>query len=285
MLIEYNASGYALSHLLSLSAAPTEIFIPITVTQIHQSVIDSWNYVTAYYAGNLDQWNSLMDGMYGVYWSCYTYEECKHDEYSTTWMYDKDGNISTAVPERTVSTVTEATCLTVGSEVHECVNCGDKVYYDISALPHEPDEDGKCINCNSFMITADIMDEYLTFGDTYTFEMTEDGALVSNNKGQDSTTAAMTFTATAAMKLSVNYSVSSETNFDRLVIHRDGEIILDASGAQSGIHIVELDTGDVITFEYSKDGSVSVDDDCAIINQMWATYLPQPQKQDINITD
>ncbi|GEM_PF-2114184 len=61
----------------------------------------------------------------------------------------------------------------------------------------------------------------------------------------------------------VDYSVSSESNYDYLEIFSNGTSIGQFSGSQNGS--INIQTGDEIKFVYSKDGSASNGDDKAII--------------------
>lgn len=91
----------------------------------------------------------------------------------------------------------------------------------------------------------------------------------STNNGQKSTSAALTLNVTSAGKLTFSYLVSSERNYDKLIISvtgvpaEGGEATTTEIGAYSGVdldHYTEhtipsLNVGDTVTFTYSKDSS------------------------------
>ena len=89
----------------------------------------------------------------------------------------------------------------------------------------------------------------------------------STNKGQSSTnsTYKYIFDATAGSKLTFDWSVSSEPNYDWFYVTLDGKQILKKSGQYSGSHEESFSVAGSHTLEvkYSKDGSVDKYDDQA----------------------
>lgn len=98
----------------------------------------------------------------------------------------------------------------------------------------------------------------------YYFEYTG-GEYVSNNKGENSTTAKTVLTARYDMKVSFDYAWSSENNRDHFILTIGGEQIVHGNGIvdEPKSYSNEILTGQQIIFEYSKDKSSSEGDDCA----------------------
>ena len=165
--------------------------------------------------------------------------------------------------------VTKATCTSYGQLSRTCTGCEYTVYETIPMDPHQFGENGKCANCDMIIINAENTSDYLTFNDTgYTFNMTN-GEFVSNNNGVHSSTSTMVFEADAAMTVYIEYSVSSESNYDYIVIQHNSETKVRVSGQISYQSItLELNAGDTITFKYTKDVSVDNGSDCATIHKI-----------------
>ena len=69
-----------------------------------------------------------------------------------------------------------------------------------------------------------------------------------------------------ACNLTINWTVSSEANYDKFTIKVNGTARSDVnavSGTKNGSFTIELSAGDVITFTYSKDSSSASGSDCA----------------------
>ena len=98
-------------------------------------------------------------------------------------------------------------------------------------------------------------------------EVTTFDGWTSTNKGQSSSTSSYkyTFYATAGSKLSFDWSVSSEANYDKLYVILDGTTKLTKSGSESGNYEYTFTVAGSHTLEvkYSKDGSVDKYDDQA----------------------
>ena len=98
----------------------------------------------------------------------------------------------------------------------------------------------------------------VTYG-SYKF-VNKNGALVSNNKGASSSTAAMTITMLGNYIVTYNYDVSSERNYDKLTVKETisgtaTTTVSGASGNDSGSKTATLAAGDSINFSYTKDSS------------------------------
>ena len=91
----------------------------------------------------------------------------------------------------------------------------------------------------------------------------------SNNKGKDSTSAVSTFTieTTSETEYSFDWTVSSESNYDKLTITCNGTTIVNGvSGTKNGTQKVTLKSGmNTLKATYSKDSSSASGDDCATI--------------------
>jgi hypothetical protein len=85
-------------------------------------------------------------------------------------------------------------------------------------------------------ITSDNINNYFDIiNDTYYFEL-NDSTFTSNNKGVDNSVARTTLTAKQDLStFSFDYSVSSESNYDKLTITVGGAVIVNGfSGVNSG---------------------------------------------------
>ena len=116
---------------------------------------------------------------------------------------------------------------------------------------------------------------HMSYSSPYTFTLTPDGKLVSNNQKQPNTTAEATFTADRYMGVTIRYSVSSEGSYDIFTITHyqaryDYNYYIESgiSGEVTSNITVYLEEGDTLTFMYSKDGSADYGDDCATIHSI-----------------
>ena len=92
------------------------------------------------------------------------------------------------------------------------------------------------------------------------------GVLTSTNK-KDNTSSTYKITAPVAMTVSFSYKVSSESNYDFLIIKKNGSELKKISGSTSYVsYSVDLNANDYLTFTYSKDSSQSSGSDCAYIS-------------------
>ncbi|MBQ8414299.1 MAG: InlB B-repeat-containing protein [Clostridia bacterium] len=104
----------------------------------------------------------------------------------------------------------------------------------------------------------------VTYG-TYNF-VNKNGALVSNNKGIGSSTAAMTITMLGSYSVTYNYDVSTESGWDKFSVEEtisgtSTTTVSGASGEDSGSKTATLAEGDSIYFAYKKDSSGNSGDD------------------------
>ncbi|MDE6302119.1 MAG: leucine-rich repeat protein, partial [Clostridia bacterium] len=102
----------------------------------------------------------------------------------------------------------------------------------------------------------------------------ENGVLKSTNKA-DSSKSTYKITALKPTTISFKYRVSSENNYDYLTIYKNTKQLAKISGNTSYVdYSVDLQVGDYLAFEYSKDSSQSKNDDCGYI-QIEATLFNQ----------
>lgn len=116
--------------------------------------------------------------------------------------------------------------------------------------------------------------EYSHTGDKYTagdgkefVDDADEGALKSNSAGMDNTTVTVTITFlenAPKMLLSFDYKVSSESNYDKLLVAQNRETKLTKSGtvAWTADNSLTVKGGDIVTLTYSKDRSTASGSDC-----------------------
>ena len=182
------------------------------------------------------------------------------------------------VPDHTYSGVCDADCNECGlnrivpDHVYEnacdtdCNECGQ-----VRTVPdHMYDNvcDTTCNECgyirqvSPHFIVETVEEHVLTNSTTYPFTLS-DGWYSSTNKS-NSTSSSFTLTAKHDCELTVFYKVSSEQNYDKLIIKQNSSTLATASGTVSETSLtVTLVAGDVFTFTYSKDGSQSSGSDVA----------------------
>lgn len=117
-------------------------------------------------------------------------------------------------------------------------------------------------------------------GTNYGFKPEQDGedrVLASENTGKNSSAANMTMTFKANAKLSFKYKVSSEKNYDKLVIKKDNDVIITESGEnESWKNLTVLGrAGEKVSVTYSKDNSGNSGSDTAWLKDISVTPLYQ----------
>lgn len=142
----------------------------------------------------------------------------------------------------------DPTCTDEGWPEHQaCTRCDYKTASYVAALGHRLDGESRGV----YTITND---------STYPFSY-ENGVYTSINKGH-STTAIVTISVEKSCILQFNYGVSSEQNFDKLIIAVNGVAKSTISGLVSDQALkLSVKAGDKVTVRYQKDGSVSKNDD------------------------
>ena len=134
--------------------------------------------------------------------------------------------------------------------------------------------DGELITLDNTNIS-----EYFSITDgTYGFVWNDtDNAFSSNNGGVHNSTATSTWTALKDMKnITLNYSYSSETNYDKFTLTIAGKTIANAVSGATTIKSWSGDilTGQTIVLTYKKDGSANSNDDkCKIYDIKYDTRV------------
>lgn len=90
---------------------------------------------------------------------------------------------------------------------------------------------------------------------------------VSDNQGQDDTTAYVEYEVGVPGNLDYNISVSSESCCDEASMRINGGQIFGIAGDQTETGSTSVARGDIIRVQYDKDGSVSELDDEVVINE------------------
>ena len=142
--------------------------------------------------------------------------------------------------------------------------------------------------------------EYSHTGDKYTagdgkefVDDADEGALKSNSAGMNSTTVTVTVTFlenAPKMLLSFDYKVSSESNYDKLLVAQNRETKLTKSGtvAWTADNSLTVKGGDIVTLTYSKDGSTASGSDCVWLKNFTVsplyTLTIAPDQTDATVT-
>ena len=145
----------------------------------------------------------------------------------------------------------EPTCTEIGWYAYEtCSRCDYTTYDELAALGHR------------IVIPRQAWVDPISFENdaNYPFAFS-DGIYASTNKTNNSDSY-FTITALYDCTLSIFYSVSSETNYDKLIIRLNGNIVATISGLIDWTsQTMTLTAGDVVTINYHKDGSVARNED------------------------
>ncbi len=111
----------------------------------------------------------------------------------------------------------------------------------------------------------------------YTFVYdAETGIWKTNNQGANSTTAGVRITAQGTITVSFDYSVSSESGWDKLyVYHNATSVAYGISGVQSYANFtVTLEADEYVWIYYKKDSSGNKNDDTAYIKNLTVNGVP-----------
>jgi len=173
------------------------------------------------------------------------YETCTRCDY-TTYV-----EISALGHDSVVHEAQTETCTGIGwYEYETCTRCDYTTYVEIPPLGHRVLVDGR-IWVDSIETEND---------EVYPFAF-ENGVYSSTNK-TDSTDSYFKIKALYDCTLEITCSVSSEQNYDKLIIRKNGVAVAELSGQVSNqVHTVELCADDTVTVNYHKDGSVANADD------------------------
>ncbi len=142
--------------------------------------------------------------------------------------------------------------------------------------------------------------EYSHTGDKYTagdgkefVDDADENALRSNSAGMNSTTVTVTVTFlenAPKMLLSFDYKVSSESNYDKLLVAQNRETKLTKSGtvAWTADNSLTVKGGDIVTLTYSKDRSTASGSDCIWLKNFTVsplyTLTIAPNQTDATVT-
>lgn len=142
--------------------------------------------------------------------------------------------------------------------------------------------------------------EYSHTGDKYTagdgkefVDDADENALRSNSAGMNSTTVTVTVTFlenAPKMLLSFDYKVSSESNYDKLLVAQNRETKLTKSGtvAWTADNSLTVKGGDIVTLTYSKDRSTASGSDCIWLKNFTVsplyTLTIAPDQTDATVT-
>ena len=183
----------------------------------------------------------------------------------------------------------EPTDTVAGSKHHICERCNEREDAEIDALGHsfgewivdrEPTDTVAgikyhiCERCNEREEKEFFNPTYWqnTVNNSYCFTQgtgSNEYLWTSTNKGRNSTTAISEWTInlTHNAEYDLEYSVSSERNYDKLSIFLDETKLLEVSGEENGNKKINLTAGThTLKAQYSKDSSSYSGDDQAIIN-------------------
>lgn len=114
----------------------------------------------------------------------------------------------------------------------------------------------------------------MTNASNYPFVLDANGNWQSTNKG-DNTSATATLYMETSGSMDVYYSTSSEANYDKLIIKKNGSEWATVSGIKSWTYkTMYFNEGDIITFTYSKDISQSSGSDTGSFSILGAPTVP-----------
>ncbi len=171
--------------------------------------------------------------------------------------------------------VLQPTCTTQGKAERSCSVCNGEVSeYDLEKIAHSLNADGKCTVCNAEG-TAINQDNYSSCGlfvndGVSPFGFDSSGWYSTNR--QDNGSATLTFTADRDMEVRFTVKVSSEENYDKLLLKRNGDAYAEFSGKQTQDFVLRLTAGETLSFTYSKDGSNAIGEDCGKIQEFVIVY-------------
>lgn len=141
----------------------------------------------------------------------------------------------------------EVSCTEIGWEAYvTCSRCDYTTYEEIPALGHR--------TIASSLVLTDPLSIDLETGST---PFTLEGGVYYSNNHTDGSSSEFYITALYDCSLQLICGASSEQNFDKLIILKNGSHMNEFSGFVTGQEVsLSLSAGDVVTVQYSKDGSV-----------------------------
>ncbi|MBE5748338.1 MAG: hypothetical protein E7344_01765, partial [Clostridiales bacterium] len=152
----------------------------------------------------------------------------------------------------------EPTCTDIGWYAYEtCSRCDYTTYKEIAPLGHR-------IKINQIDLINDA---------NYPFDFA-DGIYSSTNKDHSSISV-FTITTEKDCQITIHYTVSSETNYDKLIIAKNNNEIDSYSGEVAWAQTtLDLKANDIVTISYKKDSSVSKGADTASFKLEYITEKP-----------
>ena len=237
----------------------SQIVIPASVTYVD---LNSFTGSEILYGGTAEEFAALTEGYDVSYYTVRYYANCVHNE--EQWSYYPDGSIMVGMSYSS-TVIKDATCTEKGIIQYTCSHCQETWEGETQSFGnHDMDEDHRCRICGARFESRPLQDVWKVTNDAlYPFDITENGEIVSTNKG-DSQVATITLEALYATVFTYDYYVSTEGNCDVLIVRKNGVDLTHASGTGADVQrgvTVDVAAGDVITVTYSKDGSVSTGED------------------------
>lgn len=184
------------------------------------------------------------------------------------------------LPHQTVGVVnTPASCEQTGVLDVYCELCDGLIATEVIPKdPHDYDENNKCRVCGIEVSDSQrLLEECLSLESStgYSFAINSAGEYISGNKNLHSTVSEMTFTASCDMTMTLVYSVSSESGWDKFKIDHNGTMIEKSGTVTREEMVLNLMAGDVVKFTYSKDSSANYGDGVATIHSIVLTINNQ----------
>lgn len=139
---------------------------------------------------------------------------------------------------------------------------------------------------STIAVTADNISTFFDQSNQTYYFAASGSSFISNNYRVSSSTANSTWTALMDMEVAFDYSVSSETKYDKFSIYKTDTsnyvkyIANGISGTQSNSSTISLSKGDKLTLEYTKDSSGNTNNDEATISNIYVTAMMPSYKGD-----
>ena len=144
----------------------------------------------------------------------------------------------------------------------------NNTYYSISSkeVPNKNLFTSNTINYNEEDFETPTKTYQIINDTTYPFEF--DGTSYTSTNHENNSTSSLTIISLTNQVIYFDYTVSSEANYDNLMIYYNSACILNKSGTEHGTFSYPLDIGDELIITYTKDGSTSSYDDNIVISNI-----------------